>query len=304
MSVKFGVCADLHTEYIHDALERFNVFHSACEKNNVDFCIQLGDFCPPGDMNYQQKEAILSVIENSKIPFYHVIGNHDTDRNTKKQVTDFYNIENPYYSFDFNNFHFVVIDACYYCQNSQYISYSNGNYQKATELDFIPVVSDTQLDWLSEDLKKAKYPTILFSHQSLVESRAGIKNADKLRRVLSFAKKGVIAAFCGHEHVDRMQKVEDVFYCCINSMSYYWAGSKYDHTTYGDNIESDYPFLRKVFPYKEPLYAIVEIDDKLIRIKGVSSEFVGELPSQIGFVKESLTDDIVPYVSNRIIEIK
>ena len=37
-----------------------------------------------------------------------------------------------------------------------------------------------------------------------------------------------------------------------------------------DTIEKDYPQLNKVFPYKEPLFAIVEITDKEILIKGFS----------------------------------
>ena len=49
MKVRFGVCADLHTEYIHDAPARMEKFLSACEEAACDFAIELGDFCPPGE---------------------------------------------------------------------------------------------------------------------------------------------------------------------------------------------------------------------------------------------------------------
>ena len=54
-----------------------------------------------------------------------------------------------------------------------------------------------------------------------------IKNAEEFREVVRKAPKGVLMAVCGHEHVDRLEKKEDVWYYCVNSMSYYWTGSRY-----------------------------------------------------------------------------
>ena len=46
-SVKFGVFADLHVDIMHDAKERLEKFLEDCLKENVDFIVQLGDFCYP-----------------------------------------------------------------------------------------------------------------------------------------------------------------------------------------------------------------------------------------------------------------
>ena len=56
MKVRFGVCADLHTEYIHDSVARMDCFLHACEEAACDFGIELGDFCPPGEKNISHNE--------------------------------------------------------------------------------------------------------------------------------------------------------------------------------------------------------------------------------------------------------
>ena len=72
MKVRFGVIADLHTEYIHDGASRFKRFLDACITEKVDFGIQLGDFCPPGEKNAEQKKEIMSLLRGLSFPFYHV----------------------------------------------------------------------------------------------------------------------------------------------------------------------------------------------------------------------------------------
>ena len=62
MRVKFGVITDLHAEYIPDGFDRMEKFLHECLEQKVDFCIQLGDFCPPGEMNGEQKEKIMKIM--------------------------------------------------------------------------------------------------------------------------------------------------------------------------------------------------------------------------------------------------
>lgn len=45
MSIKFGVCADLHVDIMHDGEDRLKAFLDVCREKNVDFIIRLGDFC-------------------------------------------------------------------------------------------------------------------------------------------------------------------------------------------------------------------------------------------------------------------
>ena len=46
-TVKFGVFTDLHLEIMHDGERRLTEFLDRMKKENVDFIIQLGDFCYP-----------------------------------------------------------------------------------------------------------------------------------------------------------------------------------------------------------------------------------------------------------------
>lgn len=299
--MKFGVIADLHTEFIHDAPKRLEVFLGECEREACDFCIELGDFCPPGEIHKWEKKEIRSLLEEFDIPFYHVIGNHDTDDHKKETVVDHLGMPCSYYSFDFGGVHFAVLDACYFENEGKQISYDNGNYRNVRGAT--PIIPESELEWLAYDLSKAKYPSVIFSHQSLVESRSSISNAEKLREVLAKAPMGVMLAICGHEHVDRLEKKDGIYYYCLNSASYYWAGSAYSHTTYGEKIEREYRHLRSVFPYSKPLFAIVEIDDEIINIRGREGNIVGATPRELGFKKAGLVDKVTASVKDRTIRI-
>ena len=299
MKIRFGVFADLHTDFMHDTEQRVEQFLTECKEEQVDFAIQLGDFCPPNGVHMEAKKTILEMIEKSGIPFYHLIGNHDVDANTKTEVVEYLVEKDRHYSFDRKQMHFVVLDANFFKKDRQYYAYDRGNYRGLPSSVKMPVIPPKELEWLANDLKHAKYPTVVFTHQSLIESRAGIRNAESLRKVFREAPNGVLMAVCGHEHVDRLEKKEDTWYYCLNSISYYWAGGKYTHDTYDKELAEKYPKLEKVFPYEEPLYAIIEITDKEIVIKGRTSKIVGATPEELCFEKRGLVDQITAGITDR-----
>ena len=84
-------------------------------------------------------------------------------------------------------------------------------------------------------------------------------------------------------------------------MSYYWAGSAYTHSPYGEKIEAEFPLLKYVFPYEEPLFAIIEITDEEIRICGRETEIVGIKPHEVDFKKAGLVDPVESLIRSRII---
>ena len=84
-------------------------------------------------------------------------------------------------------------------------------------------------------------------------------------------------------------------------MAYYWAGGAYEHETYGDEIERDFPLLRQVFPWRDALFAIVEIDEGEVRVRGVRSEIVGATPESMDFEKPGLVDPIVSEIAERVL---
>ena len=301
MKVRFGIMADAHVDFIHDGEKRVNTFLNACQENKCDFCIDLGDFCPPSNTNRKIKENILKTLKKYPIPFYYIIGNHDTDNNEKDTVRAYLKCTNQKKSFDFGGVHFMLVDACAYREGKQEFEYNNGNYKNTC--GEIPILTENELSFIKKDLNSTNYPTVVFSHQSLIESRTGIKNPEQLREIFKTAKNKVLLCICGHEHVDRLEQKDGVYYLCLNSMSYYYAGEQYTHNTYDESITKKYSVLKKVFPYKEPLFAIIEIDDNEIRVLGRESEIVGALPESLSFEKKGLVDPITATIKNRTLPI-
>lgn len=299
MRVRFGVMADAHIEFIHDGAARVQAFLDACIHEKCDFLVDLGDFLPPGPMNAGEKEKILCMLRDLPLPFYHILGNHDTDENTKEAVFSYLSCEHQPHSFDCGGVHFVLLDACYYREDGKEYGYANGNY-KGT-VGEVPILPKSELDFLKADLFKAASPSVLFSHQSLIESRTGIRNPEAFRAAIADAPHGVLLSVCGHEHVDRLEKRDGVYYCCLNSMSYYWAGERYEHESYGEEIEREHPLMRMTFPYRDPLFAIIEITDSGITLIGRESEIVGKAPAELNFKKAGLSDPVTACIKNRVL---
>lgn len=88
--IKFAVFTDLHHDVIPNGLERVEQFLTRAREAEVDFIIELGDFCHPCEKNIK----LLSMFNDFNKPHYHVIGNHDTDRYTKKDVMNWLGMEN------------------------------------------------------------------------------------------------------------------------------------------------------------------------------------------------------------------
>lgn len=81
-NVKFALFTDLHHDIMPDGLEKLSHFIKRAREAEVDFIIELGDFCNPCDKN---KELLL-MFNGFERPHYNVIGNHDSDLYTKKDI--------------------------------------------------------------------------------------------------------------------------------------------------------------------------------------------------------------------------
>lgn len=308
MSVTFGVFTDLHVDIMHDTQERLECFLEHCRRENVDYIIQLGDFCYP-DANrkcvcapqnrpinienalrvktYADKDRIISLFRQFKKPSFHVLGNHDCDMCSKQEILDYYGMTGPsYYSFDLGGWHFVVLDPNYYCLDGQYISFENGNYfdESYRKERILPYLPPEQLHWLEQDLAHTALPTVLFSHQSLAETfPSGILNAAELKHLLKRSSARVIASFNGHNHVDSVTSEDDIWFIGVNSMSNQWLDVAYTcPERYTKEIDEKYPNIKYTVPYRDPVYAIVTLDRDSIHIQGTQSEFVGPSPEELG----------------------
>jgi predicted phosphodiesterase len=290
--VKFGVCADVHKDIMHDADERLLTFVQSARKEVCDFIIHLGDFCRPYDYNL----SFMKVWNSFAGPTYHVLGNHDMDGGfNREQVVKYWQAKGQYYSYDVDNVHFVVLDG----------NDVNPSPDKAS--GYARYIGKEQQEWLRKDLAATRYPTIVYSHQS-IENHQGVENRIEIQYIFQRANEEagfnkVIACFSGHHHTDYYTQIEGIYYIQINSMSYSWVGEKYKRIRYSQEVDEKYPWIKYTIPYKEPLYAIVSVGPKGIKITGRKTEFVGPGPKALG-MPEAKEEPIVPYISNRKLMLK
>jgi predicted phosphodiesterase len=258
--VRFGIVTDIHyadknppkgsKRYYKQSLGKLRECIEVMNSEKVDFLIELGDFKDEGTPpNESETLQYLKTIENEFQKFnganYHVLGNHDMDSISKKQFLD--NISNEgfdkaegYYSFDVGSLHFVVLDANFREDGSDY---SKGNYDWKDAN-----IPPKQLGWLKNDLAVNDKPTIVFIHHQLDSSAMENtvhcpKNADEVRQILENSG-NVLGVFQGHNHAGYFSEINDIFYYTLKSVVE-GKGSKNNN------------------------YAIVEIDEKLnVSIKG------------------------------------
>lgn len=286
-SVRFGICTDVHKDIMHDADERLSVFIEKARTSDLDFIIQLGDFCRPYDYNL----GFLGIWNKFPGDKHHVLGNHETDGGFKREESvKFLGSPAKYYSFDKNGFHFIILDG----------NDVNPSPEKAS--GYPRFIGDEQKKWLINDLKATKNQTFVFSHQSL--EGEGIENRNEIRKILedennSCGFKKIVACFSGHHHTDYAVSISGIYYIQINSMSYSWVGEQFMKVRYSDEIDKKYPWIKYTIPYKDPLYAIVGIKNGTISIKGVESTFVGQGPEELGMPVRPENDKIVPVISSR-----
>jgi len=209
-SVGFGLVTDSHfarkkaagSRKYEQSLEKMRAAMTAFNERKPDFVIELGDF---KDMGKDKEEtlAFLDEIEAEYKSFngdvYHVLGNHDEDNISKAsflQHTANAGAANGknYYSFTVKKVKFIVLDANYNEDGSDYDS-GNFDWTKA----YIP---RQQLDWLVKELD-TRLPVVVFLHQllDLTQRKHGtvVGNAEEV--IAALEKHGnVLAVFQGHHH--------------------------------------------------------------------------------------------------------
>lgn len=290
--VRFGIIADLHHDLIYDGMDRLSAFINEMNIQKPDFIIQMGDLCFPKKENL----PLMDIWAKFKGPSYHVIGNHDTDGGfTHDQVVAFWKAKAPYYSFDSNGFHFVVLNG------------NEHNPSPDRPVGYARFISRVQLEWLKKDLNETRLPTIVFCHQGLDNDAGGLENGTLMRSTLEQAnkknKQKVLLVLSGHHHQDYYNQINGIHYVQINSASYQWLGEKHKEIRYSEAVDKVKPALKYTVPYKDPLWAMIEIDQKgTIIIKGKKTVFVGSSPEKLGVDLVDYIYPIVPYISDRKID--
>jgi predicted phosphodiesterase len=227
--LRFGIVTDAHyairpangSRHYAESLDKMTECVALMNEQKVDFLIELGDFKdqikPAVEKNIlkflQQIESVFGQFKGAR---YHVLGNHDVDHISKKQFLD--RIENTgigkersYYSFNTKGVHFVVLDADYTANGT---NYNRGNFSwKDTN---IPA---HEIEWLKADLAIASDPVVVFVHQLLDDPSKPhcIKNANEVRQILEASGK-VLAVFQGHNHKGGYSLIKGIHYYTLKAL--------------------------------------------------------------------------------------
>ena len=189
-----------------EAVERFR-------QDKPDLVFALGDLIDGGESVDVEKENLRRAVKDlSAAPGqrHYVVGNHCVDTLTKAEYLEGVQRDRTYYSFDFADHHFVVLDACF---RKDGVSYGRKNSQW-TDTNLSPA----ELEWLQADLKATRRKTIVFVHQQLdLDGLPGIGNAAEARKILQQSGK-VLAVLQGHLHKNKYREIGGIHYCTLAAM--------------------------------------------------------------------------------------
>lgn len=280
----FAIGSDFHAPDIPAGEENLSAFVNTARDRNVDFIIELGDFCRLDSASRKFRDIWNSFPGDA----YHVIGNHDMDSYNADEYVAGMEMPGRYYSFDRDGFHFIVLDGNNLYDGTSYTHYQYGNFYRPYEQR--AHMDPEQMEWLKDDLASTDKRCVLFSHQSIdtyMNNGADVRNIlEEANRNAGFKK--VVLAFSGHNHSNYTKEINGITYIQINSASYVWCDvPTRSEERYSEAINKRYPLLRYSITYDKPLFAIVTLTPDGATVEGRSANFVAPLPSEIG-----LTDSI------------
>jgi hypothetical protein len=181
---QFVVYGDTRTR--HDMHRR--VIAAVLKHGMPDFVLHTGDLVADGADSAQWPvffDIERELLRNTS--FYPSLGNHE--RNSR-QYYDFFNVATPYYSFDWGQAHFIVLNS----------DIGNAATSNAARESFWT----EQVRWLEEDLaksQKADFRFVIAHHPPItaVARRQG-DNPEMAALIPLFEKEHLTAGFFGHDH--------------------------------------------------------------------------------------------------------
>lgn len=208
---------DYENRYFKDTYIRvMEDFADSVERFVPDFAVHLGDLIEGSDAEEVEARTNIRLLTDgllkNPVPFYWVIGNHDTRSLTREQFMDQLGIDYINKVFDRGPYRFIIWD----------LNYNSDSIPNTPETgDYIPgFATDQNIAWLEEQLITDQ-DIILFVHHSLIPDavidKNPIKNAADVRALLT--KYNVRAVWNGH--IEKRYEGE------IDGVTYYsFPGSK------------------------------------------------------------------------------
>ncbi len=176
-----------------DTRTNFETILEDIERRNISEVVFGGDIGESTAHNYFF-EKIKKLSANL------ILGNHDKFENVKNHFIIDKKHQELYYKSEDENYQYIFLDTS------------------------VDAISNTQLQWLQNELNENK-ELIIFLHHPILEIETPVdkvyplKNRDELKAVLLAFKRNV-TVFCGHYHMNDEQELKNIKQYTTQSMSF------------------------------------------------------------------------------------
>ena len=196
--------------YYKKAPQRLRVAVDELNKHDLAYTIHLGDFI---DQRFSSFDSIVPTWNSLKSPSYHVLGNHDFEvaDNLKSKIFDKLNLKKRYYSFEQDNWKFIVLDGTdlsfYGSLDSLKIEETQLLFNKIKN-DSLPYakpynggISKEQFNWVEQEIINANDKNVaLYCHFPLLPiANDNLWNTVELQKLLE-KYSNVKVYLNGHNH--------------------------------------------------------------------------------------------------------
>lgn len=244
--------------YFRNSTQKLENALKQIDRYDISFILDLGDVI---DRDYESFQTVLTVYNTSPLARYHLLGNHDlqVEDNLKDNVFNKLNMPEPYYSFCFNSWRFIMLNGNEISfhgtkQDSKERRQAEKSLQSLKAQNAIQAnpwnggISQTQKNWLEGELLKAKEKNervIVCNHFPIYPPNThNLWNDYEIIEILESFEQ-VKAYFCGHNHEGNYAQKKHIHY--IN---------------YKGLVETEF----------ETAFAIVELSSKNLIINGIDRE--------------------------------
>lgn len=291
--LRFLVVADVHYRpgvFPHDNVEWLDRILARAKSEQVDFCLQLGDFVHAA----RRDKGFLSHWLDFGIPTYSVLGNHDDDGGPHAETLEAFRLKRGYHSFDVKGVRFVVLDTNYASLEGRFVHYGRDLGRPSWK---IPRgcgmrLHPDELPWLEERLLQASGPCVVCSHRPLngedpdsravrgILAKVNARHPNRVRLVLN-----------GHHHCDQLVRRDGVSWYTVNSPNHCWVPLR--HQSYPVEDMKRWKEIDHIVAYDTPVSAVLTMTDTGFDVKGMQGSFWrGLSPAQVG-CSPSITPHIV-----------
>jgi alkaline phosphatase len=223
--VRVGLVTDVHyadadtrgTRHYRESLGKMREAVDRLNRGRIDLAVELGDLIDaPKEASAEKEAAFLRSIAGEwgrlQAKRHQVLGNHCVNALTKERFLSAVEQPRPFYSFDQNGVHFVLLDACFRQDGT---AYDAGNFAW-TDTDIPP----HEREWLRADLDATNNKAVVFVHQRLdlpVGHAYAVHSSPAVRKILEDSGK-VLAVFQGHSHKNEHATLGGSHYCVLAAM--------------------------------------------------------------------------------------